>query len=135
MPATPPSDKALVPFVSVENMMKLVHHIGIEPMLRGLADYIEQDFRRWDLFDKTPRIASHSTEGVIELMPTSDGEVYGFKYVNGHPKNTGAGLQTVTAFGLLADVSNGYPVLLSEMTVLTALRTAATSGKVLGHHA
>ena len=83
-----PSDKALVPFVSVDNMMKLVHHIGIEPMLRGLADYIEADFRRWSLFDKTPRIASHSEEGVIELMPTSDGEVYGFKYVNGHPKNT-----------------------------------------------
>ncbi|WP_397544560.1 ornithine cyclodeaminase [Roseovarius salis] len=130
MTRIPPSDKALVPFVSVENMMKLVHHIGIEPMLRGLAAYIEDDFRRWELFDKTPRIASHSAEGVIELMPTSDGEVYGFKYVNGHPKNTKEGLQTVTAFGLLADVHNGYPVLLSEMTVLTALRTAATSGLV-----
>lgn len=128
-----PSDKALVPFVSVDNMMKLVHHIGIEPMLAGLADYIEADFRRWSLFDKTPRIASHSEEGVIELMPTSDGEVYGFKYVNGHPKNTKAGLQTVTAFGLLANVGNGYPVLLSEMTVLTALRTAATSAMVAKH--
>jgi len=133
MSAIPPSDKALVPFVSVENMMKLVHHIGIEPMLAGLAEYIEADFKRWELFDKTPRVASHSTEGVIELMPTSDGEVYGFKYVNGHPKNTRAGLQTVTAFGLLADVGNGYPVLLSEMTVLTALRTAATSALVARH--
>ncbi|SLN67801.1 L-lysine cyclodeaminase [Roseovarius albus] len=125
-----PSDKALVPFVSVDDMMKLVHHIGIEPMLKGIADYIEADFRRWELFDKTPRIASHSQEGVIELMPTSDGEVYGFKYVNGHPKNTKEGLQTVTAFGLLADVNTGYPVLLTEMTVLTALRTAATSAMV-----
>lgn len=125
-----PSDKALVPFVSVENMMKLVHHIGIEPMLRGLAQYIEVDFRRWELFDKTPRVASHSDVGVIELMPTSDGEAYGFKYVNGHPKNTHEGLQTVTAFGLLADVKSGYPVLLTEMTVLTALRTAATSALV-----
>ena len=130
MPHIPPSDKALVPFVSVENMMKLVHHIGIEPMLRGLAEYIEQDFRRWDLFDKTPRIASHSAEGVIELMPTSDGDVYGFKYVNGHPDNTKTGFQTVTAFGLLANVANGYPVLLTEMTILTALRTAATSAVV-----
>ena len=128
-----PSDKALVPFVSVDNMMKLVHHIGIEPMLRGLAEYIEADFRRWTLFDKCPRVASHSDEGVIELMPTSDGEVYGFKYVNGHPSNTKAGLQTVTAFGLLANVGNGYPVLLSEMTVLTALRTAATSAMVAKH--
>jgi ornithine cyclodeaminase len=33
----------------------------------------------------------------------------------------------VTAFGLLADVYTGYPVLLTEMTILTALRTAATS--------
>lgn len=127
MTVSTPSDKALVPFVSVDHMMQLVHHIGIEPMLAGLAAYIEADFRRWELFDKTPRIASHSAEGVIELMPTSDGEVYGFKYVNGHPKNTRSGLQTVTAFGLLAGVGNGYPVLLSEMTILTALRTAATS--------
>ena len=125
-----PSSKALVPFVSVHNMMQLIHHIGIEPMLVGLGDYIESDFRRWELFDKTPRVASHSEKGVIELMPTSDGEVYGFKYVNGHPSNTVDGLQTVTAFGLLANVDNGYPVLLSEMTILTALRTAATSAVV-----
>ena len=125
-----PSDKALVPFVSVDHMMKLIHHVGIEKMLSDLADYIEADFKRWQLFDKTPRVASHSEEGVIELMPTSDGEVYGFKYVNGHPKNTADGLQTVTAFGLLADVGSGYPVLLSEMTMLTAMRTAATSALV-----
>ena len=125
-----PSAKALVPFVSVDNMMKLIHHIGLETMLVGLSDYIEADFRRWELFDKTPRVASHSEKGVIELMPTSDGDVYGFKYVNGHPSNTAEGLQTVTAFGLLADVANGYPVLLSEMTILTALRTAATSAMV-----
>ncbi|WP_417524033.1 ornithine cyclodeaminase [Marinovum sp.] len=122
-----PSDKALVPFVSVDHMMRLIHHIGIEQMLRDLSTYIEEDFRRWELFDKTPRVASHSDVGVIELMPTSDGEAYGFKYVNGHPKNTREGLQTVTAFGLLADVYTGYPVLLTEMTLLTAMRTAATS--------
>ena len=128
-----PSDKALVPFVSVDNMMKLIHHIGIEPMLIGLGEYIETDFKRWELFDKTPRVASHSEQGVIELMPTSDGEVYGFKYVNGHPKNTKEGLQTVTAFGLLADVDTGYPKLLSEMTLLTALRTAASSAMAARH--
>lgn len=117
----------LVPFVSVDKMMKLVLHLGIERVMRDLVAEIEADFRRWPLFDKTPRIASHSDVGVIELMPTSDGETYGFKYVNGHPSNMKKGLQTVTAFGLLADVSTGYPVLLSEMTILTALRTAATS--------
>ena len=117
----------VVPFVSVDSMMKLVLAIGVERFLTELAAYVEEDFRRWELFDKTPRVASHSTDGVIELMPTSDGQLYGFKYVNGHPKNMREGRQTVTAFGMLADVGNGYPMLLTEMTILTALRTAATS--------
>ncbi|SHF33848.1 ornithine cyclodeaminase [Litoreibacter ascidiaceicola] len=127
---TTPSKLALVPFVSVDNMMKLVNNIGPAQMIAEIADYIETDFKRWELFDKTPRVAAHSDEGVIELMPTSDGETYGFKYVNGHPANMARGFQTVTAFGVLARVDNGYPVLLSEMTILTALRTAATSALV-----
>ena len=117
----------LIRFVSVDNMMKTVLDIGIEKTIAGVAAQIEHDFKRWELFDKTPRLASHSALGVIELMPTSDGTIYGFKYVNGHPKNTKEGLQTVTAFGVLSDVDTGYPVLLSEMTILTAIRTAATS--------
>ncbi len=127
MPPKPPAGVNIVPFVSVDNMMRLVLHVGVETFLAELAAYIEDDFRRWERFDKTPRIASHSREGVIELMPTSDGETYGFKYVNGHPKNTKEGLQTVTAFGVLSNVHTGYPALLTEMTILTALRTAATS--------
>ncbi|MGB0798427.1 MAG: ornithine cyclodeaminase [Planktomarina sp.] len=125
-----PSALAMVPFVSVDNMMRIVNTIGPAQMIAEIADYIEADFKRWDQFDKTPRVAAHSKEGVIELMPTSDGETYGFKYVNGHPANMARGFQTVTAFGLLARVDNGYPVLLSEMTILTALRTAATSALV-----
>jgi len=131
--ATQPSSLAMVPFVSVDHMMQLIHHIGLEKMLSDIADEVEADFKRWELFDKTPRVASHSDVGVIELMPTSDGEMYGFKYVNGHPKNTKEGLQTVTAFGLLADVESGYPKLLSEMTILTALRTAASSAMAARH--
>ena len=123
----------VVPFVSVDNMMRLVLEIGPEQVMTDLAAYIEADFRRWESFDKTPRVASHSAVGVIELMPTSDGEMYGFKYVNGHPSNTKAGLQTVTAFGLLAEVDTGYPVLLTEMTILTALRTAVMSALAAKH--
>jgi ornithine cyclodeaminase len=122
-----PSAQALVPFVSVAEMMAIIHRTGLENALVQLTDRIESDFRRWPLFDKTPRVASHSPIGVIELMPTSDGDRYAFKYVNGHPGNTRAGLQTVTAFGVLAQVATGYPVLFAEMTLLTALRTAATS--------
>ncbi|MFK7762559.1 MAG: ornithine cyclodeaminase [Roseobacter sp.] len=125
-----PSKLAMVPFVSVANMMKIVNAIGAPRMVSDIAAYIEADFKRWELFDKTPRVAAHSKEGVIELMPTSDGDTYGFKYVNGHPANMARGFQTVTAFGVLARVDNGYPVLFSEMTILTALRTAATSAVV-----
>lgn len=127
MPILPPGPLSLVPFVSVDNMLALINEIGVETALADLARYIEDDFRRWDSFDKVPRVASHSEIGVIELMPTSDGTSYGMKYVNGHPDNLRSGRQTVTAFGLLAEVETGYPVLLSEMTLLTALRTAATS--------
>jgi len=127
------SKLAMVPFVSVDNMMRLVHHIGIEVFLADLAKEIEKDFVRWEMFDKTPRVGSHSDVGVIELMPTSDGTHYGFKYVNGHPKNMKEGLQTVTAFGVLSDVNNGYPMLFSEMTILTALRTGAMSAVATKH--
>lgn len=124
---TPIPNLNIVPFVSVDNMMKLVMRTGIDKFLTDLVSYIEEDFRRWELFDKTPRIGAHSEAGVIELMPTSDGTLYGFKYVNGHPYNTRTGRQTVTAFGVLADTASGYPTLITEMTILTALRTAATS--------
>ncbi|MGR3495310.1 ornithine cyclodeaminase [Citreimonas sp.] len=130
---TAPSDKALVPFVSVDLMMQLVHRVGLTEMIAAIAAAIEEDFRRWDAFDKTPRVAAHSPVGVIELMPTADDAHYAFKYVNGHPGNTRGGLQTVTAFGLLADMTTGYPLLLSEMTLLTALRTAAMSAVAARH--
>jgi ornithine cyclodeaminase len=100
---------------------------GIGPTLARLAAYIEADFKRWPAFDKTARVAAHSPDGVIELMPIADDTLYSFKYVNGHPKNTQHGLSTVMAFGALADVATGTPELLAELTLTTALRTAATS--------
>lgn len=123
----------IVPFVSVDQMMKLVHRRGVERVLSELASCIEADFQRWPDFDKCARLASHSPDGVIELMPTSDGVAYAFKYVNGHPKNNRDGRQTVAAFGVLANVDNGYPVLITEMTILTALRTAAMSALAAKH--
>ncbi len=114
-------------FIGTEDIRALLRRIGIEPFLRGLADYVEADFRRWERFETTARLASQSRDGVIELMPASDGALYAMKFVNGHPRNTAAGKLTVTAFGVLADVATGYPMLVSEMTILTALRTAATS--------
>lgn len=114
-------------FIGVNDMRDLVRDTGTVDFLTKLAGYVRSDFERWSDFEKSARVASHSKVGVIELMPTSDGKLYSFKYVNGHPNNPKTGKLTVTAFGVLADVATGYPLLISEMTLLTALRTAATS--------
>ncbi len=117
----------MVQYAGIADVARLVARTGTDAFLLGLVSAIEADFRRWEAFEKTARLASHSPSGVIELMPISDGTHYAFKYVNGHPGNTGAGLLTVTGLGVLADVATGYPVFLCEMTLATALRTAATS--------
>lgn len=114
-------------FVDVPTMSRLIQAIGVAPFIGELADAIRGDFVRWTDFDMSARMASHSEIGVIELMPVSDASHYAFKYVNGHPGNTARGLYTVMAFGVLAEVETGYPVLLSELTLATALRTCATS--------
>ncbi len=117
----------MVDYIGVARIQALMDRVGVAGLITGLAKEIEADFLRWGEFEKSARHAIHSAVGVIELMPTADGKLYSFKYVNGHPKNTAEGLLTVTAFGVLADVNTGYPLLLSEMTYATALRTAATS--------
>ncbi len=123
----------MVDYIGVAEIQRLVHALGVARFIERLAGMIEADYVRWAEFEKSARVASHSEAGVIELMPTSDGQFYSFKYVNGHPKNTAAGLLTVTAFGVLADVATGYPLLLSELTVTTALRTAAMSALAARH--
>ncbi len=125
----------MVEYIGIEGIQRLVGTMGPAAFIEGLALEIENDYRRWGEFDKSARHAIHSPGGVIELMPTSDGQMYSFKYVNGHPKNTALGLLTVTAFGVLADVETGYPLLLSELTVTTALRTAAMSALAARHMA
>lgn len=113
--------------VEVEHVVALVEARGIETVLADIRDRIAADYRRWNAFDKSPRYAAHSPDGVIELMPIADAERFGCKYVNGHPANQAVGLQTVTGIGILADVATGYPLMLAEMTLMTGLRTAAMS--------
>lgn len=119
--------------VEVEHVVALVRQRGLENILVELAEQIERDYRRWSEFDKSPRYAAHSPHGVIELMPIADAVRFGCKYVNGHPANQGRGLQTVTGFGVLADVGTGYPLMIAEMTLMTALRTAAMSALAAKH--
>lgn len=114
-------------FLSVQDVVQLVQTAGLPNTFARMVQALREDFARWPEFDKTARTAAHSKDGVIELMPISDSLQFTFKYVNGHPKNPQRGLSTVMAFGVLADVATGMPLLISELTLTTAIRTAATS--------
>lgn len=113
--------------LTTHDVAKIVATHGLPEMLGRMVEYIEADFARWNDFDKSARTAAHSDVGVIELMPVADDKEYSFKFVNGHPGNYRHGLSTVMAFGALADVDTGMPTVISELTMTTAIRTAATS--------
>ena len=109
---------------------QFVKNYGLENFMSKLVLHMESDFKRWDAFTKSPRHAVHVPDGVMELMPCSDGEYYTFKYVNGHPKNTQFGKLNIVAFGVLVEAITGVPCMFTAMTFLTAIRTACMSALV-----
>lgn len=113
--------------LSVDDVAAIVHRHGFDNYLKDLLTALKCEYARWDEFTRMPRPAMHVRDGVLELMPVCDTEYYTFKYVNCHPKNPQQGKMTVVATGQLSRVDTGYPLMFSEMTLLTALRTAATS--------
>lgn len=113
--------------LDVPAIQSMIHAIGLNTFFLDLIQQLETDFKHWNDFKKSPRHAIHYSHGVIELMPCSDDELYSFKFVNGHPQNTKENKLSVTAIGLLAEVKDGYPIMISEMTLLTAIRTAAVA--------
>ena len=114
-------------YIDLPTMAKYLKSVGAETVIKRLVPYLEEDYKRWNDFDKVPRMAHHSPVGVIELMPIGDSKTYSFKYGNGHPENPKHNFLTVMAIGVLAEVCTGFPLLLSELTLTTAVRTAATS--------
>lgn len=114
--------------LEIDDIKKIIDKIGFKKYFFELIKTIEEDYKAWNDFDKIPRVATHVDGGVIELMPISNQNQYSFKYVNGHPKNPKKSNKlTVMATGQLSVVETGEPLMFAEMTLLTALRTAATS--------
>lgn len=122
-----PDNLRSMKIITEETITELVKNYGLEKLLKDLMGRLGDDFRRWQKFNLIPRPAMHVKDGVLELMPICDDSFYSFKYVNCHPKNVKKGLSTVVATGQLSRVDTGYPIMFSEMTLLTALRTAATT--------
>ena len=113
--------------ITEELLTGLIEKHGFKNFLVELMQVLKKDFSRWDEFNIIPRPAMHVPGGVLELMPVCDNEFYTYKYVNCHPNNFEDGLATVVATGQLSRIDTGYPIMFSEMTLLTALRTAATT--------
>jgi len=119
--------QSTVPYLSVAGLRDLVGTVGLPTMLCALADRMSTAFTHWDAYAKSPRVTHETASGFVELMPVADAQTFAFKYVNCHPGNTALGVPTVAGFGAMMDLETGRPIFLSEMTVLTAMRTAATS--------
>lgn len=113
--------------LEIPTICQMVERIGIHDFYLRLCANLIEDFSNWQDFQKSPRHACYVPNGVMELMPICNNELYSFKYVNGHPLNPLKNKLNVVAFGMLADVETGYPLMISAMTLLTALRTAATA--------
>lgn len=113
--------------ITEETLVDLLKLYGFENFLKELMSTLKEDFKRWQEFNIIPRPAMHVANGVLELMPICDKRIFTYKYVNCHPKNIDNGLMTVVATGQLSTIDSGYPLMFSEMTLLTALRTAATT--------
>ena len=61
-------------------------------------------------------------------MPASDRDYFSCKIVNTHLENPCKfGIPTIIASGLLVDGETGYPIMITESTILTALRTGIAS--------
>lgn len=117
----------MVRILDVPMIAQIARQHGIETLIRDIMERLQIDFSNWENFQHIPRPAFYSKEGVIEVMPVCDKEKFIFKCVNGHPNNPSFGKHTVAATGQLADMKDGYPLLITEMTLITAIRTAAIS--------
>ena len=102
----------MVDFIGIERVQELVARRGDGAFHRGARRGDRGGLPALERIRQIAAARDSLAVGVIELMPACDGQLYAFKYVNGHPKNTAVGLLTVTAFGVLADVQTGYPLLL-----------------------
>lgn len=113
--------------VTPKDLGRLLHQVGQQAFCQALFVRMQQAFGSWQDFEQCPRLAMDHEQDLFELMPVLGPDYYSYKYVNGHRLNVKQHLPTVVGLGMLADKATGLPVLLCEMTVLTAWRTAVVS--------
>lgn len=108
----------------------ITRHVGLGPLLRQVTDNLAADFQRCERLPGPPASVIPEPAGDITLRPWTDGEFYSFKYEAHRPENVARGRPTRSSLGGLGLIESGELLLLTDMTLLTAFRNAATA--VLG---
>jgi ornithine cyclodeaminase/alanine dehydrogenase-like protein (mu-crystallin family) len=104
--------------------------IGLQNFLYQVLETLEKGFRQYATKQITvpSRQEFYFNRGTVESMPASDRDYFSCKIVNTHLENPCKfGISTIIASGLLVDGETGYPIMITESTILTALRTGIAS--------
>lgn len=113
--------------VDVNGIRKLIAEMGFPDFFQNLVTYMREDLKNWSDFSKKERVGFYLKEGIIELMPIAGVDFFANKFVCTHPHNHRQSKYGVMGQGIWVDTHSGEPLMLTEMTFLTALRTAAVS--------
>ena len=113
--------------VDIPTVAKLVETLSLKTFYSLLVQYMREDFLNWNTFNQCPRISFKHEKGIMELMPIFNQDYFANKYVCTHKDNHYRQRYVVMGQGLWVDAHTGTPLLITEMTILTALRTAAVS--------
>lgn len=112
------------------DIIHLIKKTGLENFLNQLRDELESGFKDFFLqkIQVPPRAEFFFPQGTMESMPAKDENYFACKIVNTHLQNPLTyNLPTIIACGVLVEGKTGFPLMLTESTILTALRTGTAS--------
>ena len=124
--------KAETIILSSNDVTHIISKVGINEFMDRLIKAVRNAFLDYQKGNISARPRTENSgylweDGkTIEVMHSSNNDAC-FKIVNYHPKNSKLGLPTVMATGIYLDVKTGFPIMITDMTLLTALRTGAAS--------
>lgn len=122
-------DEEKTVILTSQDVHSVIKIVGINEFMDKLIEEVKNAFLELQRGNITalPRTGYLWADGkTIEVMYASNEDAC-FKIVNYHPKNSELGFPTVMATGIYLDVKTGFPKMIADMTLLTALRTGAAS--------
>lgn len=116
--------------VDLNSLQFVFKKIGIKKFFNLLETYLIEDLQYWNEFSKLARISFKFEDGLMELMPIASQKYFSNKMVSTYAKNHLKNKYTVYGQGFWVDASTGEPLMIVEMTLLTAIRTAVLAAIV-----